>query len=180
MDINTLNTYRLEGGVDQLIERYVVTGSAVTSKTFSNLLGDTDLVYYIKARIVNGYAGATLYTVRLNNDSGTNYGHQYFFGLSTSAGAGRGTHTGILFANAASGNISCGELLLNAKSGVVRTIVNSYAESIAGTTITYIYEMGQSWNNTADQITSLVVLANQTNGIGIGSEISLWCRRATA
>lgn len=182
MDINTLNTYRLEGGVDQLIERYVVTGSAVTSKTFSNLLGDTDLVYYIRARIVNGYNGAVNYLARLNNDSGTNYGTQRFSGINTTAAAARVTNaTGMFLVDiAAKNNLGQVDLVVCARSGVARTGVSSKSATITGNTVTGVYEYGQVWSNTADQITSLVVLADKANGIGIGSSIELWCRRATA
>ncbi|KKM18202.1 hypothetical protein LCGC14_1668080, partial [marine sediment metagenome] len=41
------------------------------------------------------------------------------------------------------------------------------------TTIDKIASYAESWTNTADEITSLVVFADNTDGIGIGSRIIL-------
>ena len=65
-------------------------------------------------------------------------------------------------------------MLISAKSGYVRTAINEHTDSIVTTTVGRMYLRGQSWNNTADEITSLVVLANQANGLGVGTQITLW------
>ena len=62
----------------------------------------------------------------------------------------------------------------------MRTLVSAQSASITSTTVTGIYDYGQVWNNVADEITSLVFLSDQTNGIGIGSVIELWCRRGVS
>ena len=180
--INNLNVKGpLNAGVDQLIERWVATDAA-TSKTFSNLHGDTDLEYYIRARIVNGYNGAINIQSRLNNDSGNNYGFQNFSGADTATAAARDTSEAQLYLSntSAQNEIMVFEYTINAKSGVVRTIIGTSIDDISTTTVTKAWCFGQVWNNTADEITSIVFLSNQTNGIGAGSEISLWCRRGVA
>jgi hypothetical protein len=47
----------------------------------------------------------------------------------------------------------------------------------AGTSMQYVGTRGGIWNNTTDEITSLVFYADQANGIGVGSHIEVWARR---
>lgn len=149
---------------------------AATSLTISNLLGDTDNEYKLEARIVNGYNGAANYRIRPNNDSGTNYGHQVINAVDSAVAAARGTATGILMSNASTalGDVNQDSVIIQAKSGYVRTVIHEFATKVVTTTITRLYLLGQSWNNTADQITSLVILSDRANGLGIGSRIVLW------
>lgn len=158
------------------IYNHTVTGSAVTSLTIPSLTGNTDVIYRLKARIVNGYSGGTTFYVRPNNDSGTNYGFQYIDGANTSATAGRNTSQTYLLNIGQGGtlnDVSQGEMLIYAKSGFVRTCINEMVANIAGTTVGEIQLMGQSHNDTTNEYTSLVIAGNQTGGIGIGSSFSL-------
>ena len=150
---------------------------AATSLTISGLAGDTDEEYQLQARIVNGYNGSSEYRLRPNNDTGTNYGYQYLIGSNTAATAARGTDTGIYIGGIdALGNLLQDEIKLQAKSGYIRTAIQENASPISGTTITNVKLLGWSWNNTADEITSLVIVSSQTNGLGIGTQITLWRR----
>ena len=153
--------------------------TAATSITISGLAGDTDICYKLEARIVNGYNGALSFRVRPNNDTGTNYGYQFLDGYGTSPSAGRGA-TGCWFIAGATalGGVSQGELTIQAKSGCVRTAITNEIDQISGTTVSEVTMYGQSWNNTADEITSLVVMCDHTNGLGIGSEITLYAGAA--
>jgi len=154
--------------------------SATTSITISGLTGNTDIEYKLVARIINGYNGACGVYLRPNNDSGTNYGYQQLYGGDTTTGASRSTTTGLFLTQAvALNNIAQGELTLHTKSGYVRTAVNSLAKEISGTTVGVVVLWGQSWNNTADEITSLVILADQTDGLGVGTNITLYRKVAT-
>jgi len=160
----------------QLIYENLLT-SAATSVTISGLDGNTDKEYRLVCRIVNGYAGYSNYLVRLNNDSGANYGRQIIYGVNATASAYRGTDALYMgYANNLN-YLVLGEILIFAKSGYVRTVLTKDSSGITGTTVTRIGLTGGSWNNTADNITSLVVLADQTNGLGIGSHILLFARR---
>jgi len=150
--------------------------TAKTSMTISNLADDAHEVYILRCKFVNGYDGAANYLLRPNNVStDNNYGRQTLSGINTTVAAARATATGFLLGtNAAITNICYVDNELYAKSGFVRTLIQRNANSIATTTVTDIYLIGQSWNNTADEITSLVILADQTNGIGVGSQIDLY------
>jgi hypothetical protein len=150
--------------------------SASTSITISGLDGDQDLEYKLSARIVNGYNGQALYYARPNNDSGgANYGYQGIYGINTDATASRSTTSAFRLGDCSAINyINQSETTIHAKSGYVRTAIIKQCSSITGTTVNDIDLMGMSWNNTADNITSLVVLADQNLGIGIGSQITLY------
>lgn len=151
---------------------------AATSLTISGLDGDTAKEFMLEARIVNGYNGASSYYLRPNNDSGTNYGNQFLYGENSTAGAARYTnHTGLYTgASSSLSEVFQSFTIIQAKSGFIRTAINNTTYGITGTTILDVSMRGSSWNNTADNITSLVVLADQTGGLGVGSEITLWQR----
>lgn len=173
-----MKTGSLEGFVDrtwQVVHDSGELGAAVTSYTISGIDGDTDVKYRLISRVVNGYNGASSCLCRINNDSGANYGNQYIQGGDTTVGAGRGT-TGTNFSigyGAALARVSMCEVLLNAKSGIVRSSIKKIAYDITGTTVNYVQAAGQSWNNTADNIISLNIYSDQTSGIGIGSRFIL-------
>jgi hypothetical protein len=150
--------------------------SAQTSITISNLDGNTDEEYLLITRIINDYNGASYYYTRPNNDSGANYGYQMLYNSdATTAAAARGTgaNTWGLGSNLSLGSMFLNKRIMYAKSGYLRTTIQKYANSISGTTITHSVIQGQVWNDTSNNITSLVIYADQTNGLGIGSRIIL-------
>lgn len=149
---------------------------AATSVTISSLTGNTDVIYRLRVRLISGYAGASNVTVRPNNDSGTNYGYQRIKGETTNAVSDRATNATSLFrvgTTAASADVSFSEMIIFAKSGYVRTALASENGYTVTTTVGSVTVWDSSWNNTADEITSLVILSSQTNGLGIGTEIVL-------
>lgn len=155
--------------------------AAATSVTISGLDGNTAEEYILRARIINGYNGGAEYDVRLNNDSGNNYGHQYLGGINTTVATSRNTATTKFYSGYADAlnQISMFEQNIYAKSGYIRTaITKQMPRSVSGTTCASLYMFGHSWNNTADNITSIVVIADKANGIGIGSVIELYAKRS--
>lgn len=156
------------------IDRVETSSDVATSLTIPSLTGDTDVLYRLRARVVNGYNGGTYLEVRPNNDTGSNYGYQDVFGQDTGALASRSVN-GYIYAGYldALNNITSVDLLLYAKSDYVRTGIGKTVRSVSGTTVNSIFLSGHSWNNTADEITSLVIVATQANGLGIGTTISL-------
>jgi len=148
-----------------------------TSITVSGLHGDIDKEYLLSTKLVNGYNGATTLYLRPNNDTGTNYGYQRLYNSdATTAAALRDnadTHVCLNYADAID-KLGVANASIYAKSGYARTILTQSAEAITGTTVTAVNLFGHSWNNTVDEITSLVLYADQTNGIGTGSQITLY------
>ena len=157
-----------------------ISGSSQTTVTISNLDGDNDILYKLIVRTVNDYNGAvdTIY-LKPNNDTGSNYGYQFIRAYGSTADASRsaGHSNGIMRLGRANNlnELSISETLMYAKSGYVRiAIVSASAEAVSGTTVGYLDYYANCWNNTANNITSLVVGAIQTNGLGVGTQIELY------
>lgn len=148
--------------------------SATTSVTISSLDGNTDVLYRIKIRIVDGNSG-TAPGIRFNNDSGNNYGRQNLSGGESTASAGRNTGVAlIVLGNTnSSGEIIFMQGIFYIKSGYIRTGISTDMNRVTGTYINPIRALGQVWNNTADNVTSIVVFSDQTNGLGIGTYICI-------
>lgn len=143
----------------------------------SDLNGDVDEEYMLKARIVNGYAGNQNMYIRCNNDSGSNYGYQVLYGTDTTIGAERAIITGLpIMRNSATGCVQLTNMFIYAKSGYVRTAIIDEVRNIIGTTVSLLVSGGYSWNNTVDNITSLVIISDKTSGLGVGSHIELYRR----
>jgi len=152
--------------------------SAATSVTISGLAGDTDVEYKLEARIVNGYNGEAYYTLTFNTDTGANYGYQYINGVNTTTSATRSAASGMVVgSNDAINKLSLSEMKIHAKSGYLRTAINEHSRSIATTTVTSIHEVGYVWNNTTDNITQMVITSDGANGLGIGTQLTLWGRK---
>lgn len=158
-----------------------ILSAATTSLTISGLDGNTDILYKVVIKLVSNATGMHS-GVLLNNDTGSNYGFQYLLGVNTAVSSERGAdariYVGSLASGIDSGKIGKGECLIYTKSGYVRTAIVTTAENISTTTITSLSITGQSWNNTADNITSIVLASTMSNGYGIGTYVALYRRRA--
>ena len=148
--------------------------SAQTSITISDLDGNTDVMYRLVTRHVcgalDGYLG-----LRPNNDTGTNYGFQQLYGANTTIGASRNVGTYIYMGDPGTIDyLAMDDMLIYAKSGYIRTFISTSIRDITGTTVTLIRNFGQVWNNTADNITSFTFFSGATNGLGVGTYISLF------
>lgn len=146
-------------------------GSTSTSITASGLDGDNDVIY-----LVNYYAvGALANTIflRPNNDSGSNYGEQYLGGNSSTVSAARTTPTAFQIGHTDGSDLSMGSFLIYAKSGYERTLIGSYDRDVASKTIDDIRLLGNSWNNTGDNITSLV-MTGTASALGSGTVLDVY------
>jgi hypothetical protein len=143
----------------QEVTRETLTGT-VSSVTISNLTGNTDVLYRLRARLVS--AGNAGFGLRLNGDSGSNYGQQFLNALNATASAARYVgytlwYGPLMTSYTTSGHIEQEEFIIYAKSGYVRTAIWSGFGEINGTTVTEGGLCGGGWNNTADEITSMVI-----------------------
>jgi len=143
--------------------------------TIFGLEGDKDEQYMLD---ICGIDDTTVagWRMRLNNDSGTNYGTQYLRGNNTTISAARATANEIAVGGTnADDNVTQCNCLIHAKSGYVRTILNEQSRTITGTTVTDLFVFAYSWNNTADEITSMSIYVTSDN-MNIGTLISLYRR----
>ncbi len=147
---------------------------AVTNYTIDGLDGDTDTEYQLIWRVRGASAVAMVIRIRPNNDTGSNHGYQYMLGRDTAASANKGITTGFFLSSSIAQNaLEFASVNIQAKSGKVRTAISNSASNISTTTVTDVMKFGNSWNNTADNITSLVLASSQASGIGIGSRFVL-------
>ena len=153
--------------------------SPLTQYVIDGLDGDVDKEYRLVVfcnHAISGYSA-----LRFNNDSATNYGYQTIVGNSSSASASRGTWSAIFLSQGGYANSqSISDTTIYAKSGKVRTTVTKTAFSIVGTAVDTVQSRGGVWNNTVDNITSMVwTLADSgaLNTIGVGSRFILLKKR---
>jgi hypothetical protein len=172
-----IDELRISKGIARWTEDFTPPTEPYTSKLTSLLIdgldGDNDEEYKIVCRFIGNTDGTWLY-LRLNNDSGSNYGSQVMYGINASVGAYRETVSSIDLGDSKS-LITC---LIYAKSGYVRTILKENMTSTTGTTVTKLFLTGHSWNNTVDNLTSLLLASlDVANGICAGTVIELFALR---
>jgi hypothetical protein len=151
-----------------------------TTIIIPDLNGDVDKEYVLKCRIVNGYNGSNMNLLRFNGDSASNYGYQELHGKDTANGASRNSFNGVYlsYTNLVTlGEIGNYSVKIYAKSGFTRTAIVETVGKVSGTTVTDIMLQGQSWDNSITNITSLTVLSDQTDGLGVGTTIELYTKR---
>jgi hypothetical protein len=141
----------------ELIDEYEVSGSAVASVTFSGLDGDTDEVYMIEVYAIQSGATGNAIVLRPNSDNtANNYRYQYSYAANASITAARADFTGgyIVLNTSASGSTAIATAEIWATSGRRRPYKGWTVGNVDGTAQD-IYNWGQIWKNTADNITSL-------------------------
>lgn len=151
--------------------------SAASSYTITGLDGDNDIAYTLICRLIDDTTVGD-YKLTFNTDTGSNYGYQEMKGVSTTASATRATaqsYWGI--GQTSTDDYHCfSSTTIYAKSGTIRTGVCQYAYDITGTTVTGIVQRGFVWNNSADNITQMVITATADN-INAGSRFILLKKR---
>lgn len=170
----------IQGGEFQKVYDSGDLAAAATSITITGLNGNNEKEYVLISKDISG--GGEL-RMHFNNDTGNNYGYQEIYGISGSAYAYQDTSENGVIINspgATSGRIGFGIHKIYAKSGYRRTVISKQAEEIYGTTVNACSMFGYVWNNTSDNITSIVLTSVATNGIGIGSRFILLRRNAQA
>ncbi len=167
----------IDGYINDLYEVIYDSGelaAAVSSLDITNINGDNDEEYILISRFKNDYNGSTYYRLRINNDDGTNYGYQQLDASDTTVSATRDVTDCVLIGGANSlSQLSFGKINLSVKSGNVRILMSQSAWRIALTTVNKIFIIGNSWNNTVNNVTSLKIYSDETNAIGVGSRIIL-------
>ena len=170
--MKTGNLQGLINSTEQIIFDYEVTGSPVSSISTGNILnGDEDGWYTIIYRYISN--GTQSYTyLRLNGDSGNNYGYRGIRAYGTLFNSLGWTDAGMSLGSGDtdSGTTHFSVSKLYAKSGSFRMMNTQEADGIIGTTVFMAKTTGQVWANTVDNIISMLF----TPGVGtyaIGTRI---------
>jgi hypothetical protein len=171
----TLDIRGIAQNTFQLIETKVVT-TPVQSVVFSGLDGDNDVLYRLVSYIVSGVNTVMSFVMRMNGDTGANYGNQSFRAGSTTLAASRGT--GITYVTIGGtqviATVSLGRTLLYAKSGFPRALIAKFSNGVNGSSIFQLWDYAGVWNNTVSNITSLTIDSLNAGGLAVGSQLSLF------
>ncbi|GAH52635.1 unnamed protein product, partial [marine sediment metagenome] len=127
------------------------------------------------------------YWMRLNNDSGNNYGRGYIVlqsdddvwgGHFTNINRWYVGHNGTSAGDCYIGDVSETFFIVEAKTGKERRCVGFTAFGRTGGSRGAVVDrcsiFGQTWANSLNNITSIKILAEETNGIKAGSHISIY------
>jgi hypothetical protein len=164
------------------------TALATTASSISitGLNGNVDVEYILDFRTIGGIGNpGNQPSVYPNNDTTAgNYGEQGIYGLNTTIGAQRETsHTGWYGCQYAGGvttqNPAFATHRIYAKTGYVRTCLSSIMDRVdAGTTVYAMNLVGQSWADTTNNITSIVLANLSTSGYGVSTAVFLYAKRS--
>ena len=156
-----------------LVEKKIFT-SNLTEYTFSGLNGNADGVYRLIWKIKNNSVVQTFYTIKPNNVT-TN---QTWRSLTTNATPATTSTQSLLYVGGCDpAAVASGECVIHAAQSVNSVTQNRMIHGayyyVASGVLTMTQYMG-IWAEAAINITSIVFLADQTNGLGNGSEIVLY------
>lgn len=150
-----------------------VLGSSASSVTFTSLTGNTAVLYYWSSQS-KGTAGDDTVRVRLNGDTGTNFGYQVANATGSSGSGIQGAYAKMVTVYGRSAYGIFQEGLLFAQAGFTRLCVSNAADGINGTTVAALNVGATSWNNTADEITSISFMNDGAGAIDTGSQFDLY------
>jgi len=145
-----------------------ILNADATTITISGLDGNSHEYYRIFVYIVNHYNGLCAYQVRPNGDTttqSTQYWERWFAGQ---AGRSR-TEPAYGIGHHGLNESKFVDLLIDAKSGKARLGFVNSARSYPAVVIA-----ASMWANTTSNITSLVIFAEQVNGLGAGTHYTLF------
>lgn len=168
------------GGAWELVEKKDIT-SDTTSITFSGLDGDTDEYYMMLFRLRTPTAVVLAYTMRPN---GITANQNTILSVFSSSGvASISVFPSLLLATAGAltDKQFMGVLYFDAKTGTTaRQFISDTTLRISNQVMVFgglrREVLAGSWDDTATNITSLDIVCDLTNGIGIGSQFSLYKR----
>lgn len=184
MDLNTLNIKgSLNAGVDQLIYSSVVAANT-TSVTISGLTGNTDVEYFLNIRYIgNGPAATTnrIYLYPNGDTTAGHYGYIYLGGINTTPDSDFNTASAARLTYVADpNNQAFTNVHIYAKTGNNRMWTSLHAADIdSSNTVMQVMAWTTIWNESVTEITSLVIQADQANGIKAGTSIELYARRGS-
>ena len=150
--------------------------SNYTDYTVSGLDGDNDQIYYIIGTFINNAGVGCGFQMRLNNDSGNNYGRRYIY-VDEANNVFGGNYSGIsswYMGDADPGKVTSTFQVVEAKSGTYRTAIGFTGLGMSGSSVDRASILSQVWSNTASNIISIKFLATQNNGIKAGSHVSIY------
>jgi len=155
-----------DAGLKLLHHKYF--DAPATTYTISGLKGDTERFYFIVFRLVNATAAVVRWQFRPNNTTDLQ-GTKGFGFTGSQHGDFTATEPPFAVWNQSAGYSITGNMTILAKTGFPRV-----ATAFSNRSDAWCLFLGSQWNNTTDEITSLVLTADVANGIGAGSEVWIY------
>lgn len=151
----------------------ILTANA-TSVTIAGLDGDTDHIYHVFVRFVGN--AVTNFFIRLNNDAGNNYLRQYISADDAVVASNEFGPTTAMWIGGSAGVGQCCMTWaqLYARAGFPRTLLHLCLTDLTAAEPGVWYSVHNLWSNTLANVTSIVILAANANGLGIGTHISVY------
>ncbi len=171
-----LPSWGTASGGSLLVAETTVTGSAVTSVTFSDLDGDTDGGYDIDILYKDGSGQAHVLHIFANNDLvDSNYNYKVFgvYGANLSFVSG-GASPRIITTDANGDNFA--RVVVGVTPSRSFRWKSNYTRSASGSDLEVGFIQGAKASNLGGNLTRLDFVATQTSGIGVGSIIRLFKR----
>jgi hypothetical protein len=149
-----------------------VTGSAANSITFSGLDGDTDKLYLLQYYLKIGGPSAVTYSITLKPNNVTTNQTTFSRTTSTASTTPNATTSTFVLASAARGSEYYTNVHISAYKAVQRVFS---AESIlyANSTV-YLSDGMLFWNDTGNNLTSIVLAGSSTGNFDVGSAFHLY------
>lgn len=150
-----------------------VLGADATSTTFTGLDGDADEIY-----LLEGWAefdGGVSADITFNSDTtANNYAYQRITASSTTASASIGSLPSLCAGSTGADRPAYGKAIIYAKTGMIRMInIQKTHYDSTGTVVDHIRLEQGVWNNTATNITQIVITGSSGGYIRAGSRFIL-------
>lgn len=156
----------------ELLADYTVSGSAITSYTFSGLKLNADEEVVLVSDVVNPTASLSVISLYFNgNTTATNYYRQALYADNTTVGGVRANNAEI--ETVTNGTRSFISSYLKLTNNGYMTFQSSVMRQY-GTSSMLMLEFKGTSTFTLSQITSLTITASVASGIGIGSRFQLY------
>lgn len=168
--LGTNSRFQLYKRVAPIVFDYTVSGSAITSLDITNLSIDKGSEYMLVSSLPSSSASNAIQLYINDNNTSTNYYHQYLYSVNTSVSAGRSTGAYSLWTDNGGFIITNIKLTNNGYYTWQSNISRSYGDYAWNLNMLNVY--GTS-TFTASSITKLTISHNTANGIGIGSRFQL-------
>ncbi len=154
-------------GMWRIVKNLTVPTNTVSVSWTTNIDGDRNEIYRLNYMLLGT---AAIYSLTLNNDTGSNYTKQLMFANNDTLAVSIGTSLSAMSIGAATNSV--GELTIYAKSGVARVLHGSMYNNLGGTVGTVSGVQHFTWTNTADNLIRIDIVAS-TNTILAGSRLIL-------
>lgn len=161
-------------GSESIVYDNEISGSPVTTFSTGNILAryGSGSGFFMICRLISG-ATSSVARLRLNADSGNNYGVRGTSAVNTSVADWASSTTSSIYLTSAPTNGNSGLCVLRIlpKIGLDRKVMGTQVYNISGTSVNGIIPFGGVWTDSINNLLSMDFLNDAANGYGVGSHV---------